>query len=134
MSNIIRIKHVMQKEVDMVQGMATIQQALENMKYPHNQAMIVEKRHDDDEYGMLLVSDIARQVLARDRAPERVNVYEVMVKPVVSVDPEMDIRYCARLLDRFQLTRVPVIEQSKVCGMISFTDLVFSGMRIPRRG
>ena len=29
---------------------------------------------------MLLFSDIAKQVIAKDRAPERVNVYEIMAK------------------------------------------------------
>ncbi|MFT5111170.1 MAG: CBS domain-containing protein [Parasphingorhabdus sp.] len=127
--NVIRVRSVMQPDVDIVEGMATIRQALDSMAHSSNQAMIVRKRHADDEFGMLLISDIARKVLAKDRAPERVNVYEVMVKPVISVDPEMDIRYCARLLDRFQLTRVPVIEAGEVVGFVSFTDLVFAGMR-----
>ena len=50
-----------------------------------------------DEYGMVLLSDIAKQVLAKDRSPKRVNIYEIMAKPVLSVQPDMDIRYCARM-------------------------------------
>ena len=73
-------------------------------------ALIVDKRHDDDEYGIVLLSDIAREVMARDKAPDRVNVYEIMSKPVVCVDPKMDIRYCARMFDRFGLSRAPVVE------------------------
>jgi CBS domain-containing protein len=77
---------------------------------------------------MVLISDIARKVLAKDKAPERVNVYEVMAKPVISVDPDMDIRYCARLFDRFHLSRCPVVENGKVIGIISFTDMVLRGL------
>jgi CBS domain-containing protein len=77
---------------------------------------------------MLLISDIARKVLAADRAPERVNVYEVMAKPVVTVDPDMDIRYCARLFDRFGLSRCPVVDGGRVVGIISFTDMVLRGL------
>ena len=124
----VRVKEVMKRNVDLVDGMATIRQVLDSMRYPENKAMIVAKRHANDEFGILLLSDIARKLLARDRSPERVNVYEVMQKPVISVDPEMDIRYCARLLDRFELSRVPVIDRNEVLGIVSFTDLVLRGL------
>ena len=41
----------------------------------------------------------------------------------------MNIRYCARLLERFELTRAPVIENNEVVGVVSFTELVMGGMR-----
>lgn len=125
---VIRVRHVMKSQFDMVDGMSTVRDALVRMKHVDTKCLIVDKRHDDDEYGMLLISDIARKVLAVDRAPERVNVYEVMAKPVIAVDPEMDIRYCARLFDRFSLSRAPVVERGKVIGIISFTDMVLRGL------
>ena len=85
---------------------------------------MIDKRHDDDEYGMVLLSDIARNVLAKDKSPDRMNVYEIMTKPVLPVDPDMDIRYCARYFDRFGLSRAPVIEGGKVIGIVSYTDMV----------
>ena len=97
------------------------------MKHIDAKCLIVDKRHEDDEYGILLISDIARKVLAKDLSPDRVNVYEVMAKPVAFVDPQMDIRYCARFLDDFKLSRVPVIDNRKVVGIVSFTDLILKG-------
>jgi predicted transcriptional regulator len=126
---IVRVRDVMQKEYDVVDGMLTIKDALKAMQHPDNKCMIVEKRHEDDEFGLLLISDVARMVLAQDRAADRVNVYEVMQKPVIAVDPNMNIRYCARLLDRFSITRTPVIENDKVVGIVGFTDLVMIGVR-----
>ena len=123
----IRVKDVMKTEFDMVEGMDLIIDAVRKMKYVENKCLIVNKRHQDDEYGILLLSDVARKVLAKDLSPERVNVYEIMAKPVLSVDPEMDIRYCARLFDRFDLSRAPVLENQKVIGIVSFTDLVMKG-------
>jgi CBS domain-containing protein len=125
---VIRARDVMKPQFDMVDGMATVRDALKTMKHVDTKCLIVNKRHDDDEYGMVLISDIARKVLAKDKAPERVNVYEVMAKPVISVDPDMDIRYCARLFDRFHLSRCPVVENGKVIGIISFTDMVLRGL------
>ena len=125
---VIRVRDVMKNQVDMVDGLTTVTDALRKMRHIENKALIVDKRHDDDEYGIVLLSDIARQVLARDRAPDRVNVYEIISKPVVSVDSAMDIRYCARLFDKFGLTRAPVMEDGKIIGMVSYTDMVMKGL------
>ena len=125
---VVRVHHVMKHEFDTIDGMATIADALRRMKHVETKCLVVDKRDDDDEYGILLISDIARQVLGQDRSPGRVNVYEVMAKPVISIDPEMDIRYCARLFTRFQLSRAPVVESGKVVGIVSMTDLVLKGL------
>jgi signal-transduction protein with cAMP-binding, CBS, and nucleotidyltransferase domain len=125
---LIRVREVMKPDIDIVQGMMTVKEALATMKHIETKALIVDKRHDDDEYGVVMLSDIAKYVLATDRAPERVNVYEVMSKPVICIDPEMDIRYCARLFEKFGLSRAPVVEHRKVIGIVSFTDMVLHGM------
>ena len=125
---IVRVRDVMRVEFDVMDGMMTVEDALREMKYPDNKAIIIRKRHRDDEFGMLLLTDVAREVLAQDRAPERVNIYEIMTKPVVPLDPNMDIRYCARLFEAFNLTRTLVIENDEVIGVVAFTDLVLRGM------
>ncbi len=125
---VVRVRDVMKSQFDLVDGMMTVQDVLIKMKHVDTKCVIVDKRHDDDEYGILLIADIAKEVLAKDRAPERVNVYEVMSKPVVTVDGGMDIRYCARLFDKFGLSRAPVLENGKVIGIVSFTDMVLQGM------
>lgn len=125
----IRVSEVMKRQFDMVDGMATVRDAIATMKHVETKCLIVDKRHEDDEYGMLLISDIGRKVLAKDRSPERINVYEIMAKPVISVAPDMDIRYCARLFDRFDLSRCPVVEHGgRVVGIVSYTDLVLRGL------
>ena len=126
--NKITVRDVMKTSFDVVDGMTTVSEALKRMKHIETKTLIVDKRNEHDEYGVVLISDIAKQVLAKDRAPDRVNVYEVMAKPAISVDPNMDIRYCARLFENFGLSRAPVIECGKMVGIISFTDMVLRGM------
>ena len=125
---VIRVRDVMKVNVDVVDGLTTVRDALLTMRHVDTKSLLVDKRHADDEYGIVLLSDIARQVLARDRAPERVNIYEIMSKPVITVDPQMDIRYCARMFDKFGLSRAPVVDNGKLVGMISYTDMVLQGM------
>jgi len=127
-NKLVRVQDVMKKEFDRVDGLITVAEALRQMQHPEVRALIVNKRHADDEYGMLFLMDIARQILAKDRSPERVNVYEIMVKPVLTISPKMDIRYCARLFDHFNVLRAPVIENDEVIGIVGFSDIVLRGM------
>jgi CBS domain-containing protein len=127
--NIIRVEDVMTPNFDLVDGMDTVAEVLRKSQHPESKCFIVDTRHEDDEYGIVLLSDIAKLVLARDKSPERVNIYEIMSKPVVSVDPKMDIRYCARLFENLGLGRAPVLDGGKVVGIVGYTDIVLHGIR-----
>ena len=127
-SGLIRVKDIMKTDFGTIDGVATVADALIKMKTLKTAVLIVNKRNEDDEYGMLTSGDIARHVLAKDRAPDRVNVYEIMSKPVISVHPDMDIRYCSRLFANYNLVRAPVLENNKVVGMVSPNSLVLDGL------
>ena len=125
---VIRVRDVMKTDVDIMDGMRTVTEAMAAMKFPDTRTIIVDKRHDDDEYGVVMFRDLAKRVLARDLSPSRVNIYEIMSKPVLSVSPDMDIRYCTRLFDRFGLSRAPVLENHNIIGLVSYTDIVLKGL------
>jgi predicted transcriptional regulator len=118
----------MRTNVTEVDGTLDVLSALKIMKKVGATSLIVKRRDAADEHGLLLFSDIAKRVIAEDRAPERVNVYEVMAKPVLSVRPEMQIRYCARLFDNFGISHAPVVENDKVVGIVSYYLLVLQGI------
>ena len=126
---IVRVRDVMKTEFDVVDGLATVADALRGMKHIETKALIVRKRNDDDEYGIVELEDIATAVLARNRSPQRVNVYEIMNKPLICIDPNMDIRYCARLFERHHLNRAAVLHNREVIGIVSYADIVIKGMK-----
>ena len=125
---VIRVKDVMKTDFGTIDGIATVDEALKKMKTLKTAVLVVNKRHEDDEYGLITSGDIARHVLAKDRAPDRVNVYEIMTKPVISVHPDMDIRYCSRLFADYNLVRAPVIDNRTVIGIVSPNSLVLDGL------
>ena len=124
----VSVRKAMRTDVHHIDGRKNVLDALRLMRDGKATSLIVEKRTDKDEYGMLTLTDVALQVIARDRAPERVNVFEIMTKPVVSVHPDMDVRYCARLFERIGIRRAPVIEDGKVVGIISYYNLVLEAL------
>ena len=126
---VIRVRDVMKHEFDMVDGLATVRQALEMMKHVETKCLIVSKRHEDDEFGIVVIADIAREVLAKNRSPDRISIYEVMNKPALTISPDMDIRYASRLFGRLGLSRAPVVDaDGDVTGIVSFTDMVLKGL------
>lgn len=130
---IVTVRECMNTRFDVLDEMQTIREALTCLQNPENKCAIVQKRDEHDEYGLLSLADVGRQVLAQGRSPDRVNVYEVAQKPVISVHADMDVRYCARLFERHRLPRAPVVEQNgstgvEVIGIVAFTHLVMRGM------
>ena len=115
-------------DITEVDGTMDVLSALKIMKKVGATSLIVKRRDEKDEHGLLLFSDIAKEVIAKDRAPERVNVYEVMAKPVLSVRPDMQIRYCARLFDNFGISHATVVENDKIVGIVSYYLLVLQGL------
>ena len=126
----VTVREIMRENVTFVDGRTDVMEAMRVMKRVGATSLIVERRHDNDEYGMVLFSDIAKEVIAKDRAPERVNVYEIMAKPVISVRPEMNVRYCARLFERCGISHAPVIEDDKVIGIVSYYLLVLGALNL----
>ena len=125
---IIRVQDIMRTHFGRIDRREKIRMALSMMQDSNARALLVNKRDEDDELGILVLADIAKQVLARDKSPDRVNVYEIMSKPVIQVTPSMNIRYCARLFDRFGLERAPVVENGEILGIVSYHVLVLRGL------
>lgn len=125
---IVKSRDVMTQKFIRMDGMQTIRAAIDAMKQNNCDVIIVNKRDQHDAFGILVLSDIAKRVIAKDRSPDRVNIYEIMAKPVVAVSPQMDVRYCARLFESFGLSYTPVIENEELLGLIGYKELVLQNL------
>ena len=121
----IRVVDLMGTEVHTIDGLATAAEAMATMKRLHISSLVVNRRHDDDELGVITVTDLAREVITRDRAPDRVNVYEIMSKPALTVRSDMLARYAVRLLVQFGVSRALVVDADGTPeGLVTLRDLV----------
>ena len=73
--------------------------------------------------GVLTDRDLVTRCLASGKEPKNTKVREVMSAPVVSASAEMDTAVAAHLMGRQQVRRLPVVENGKLCGMVSLGDM-----------
>jgi CBS domain-containing protein len=116
-------REIMTQEVATICGSATVAQAAKLMRLKNLHSLVVERRHDQDAYGLLTDQAIANQVIAYGKDPKTVRVYELMTKPCVVVNPDLLVEYVARLFTQTGVDRAPVI-QGELLGIISITDLI----------
>ena len=123
-----RVEDVMTADVHSIDGLATVAEAMALMQRYGVSSLAVNRRDETDEVGMVVVSDIARNVIAPNRSPERVDVYEIMSKPVVTLPSDMLARYAVRLLVRFDISRAIVVDSDRnPVGIVTLRDLVMGG-------
>ena len=121
----MRVRDLMSEELFTIDGLATVSEAMALMKRHRVGSLVVTRRNEDDELGLIAVGDIARRVIAEDRSPDRVNVYEIMSKPLLTLPEDMLAKYASRLLARFDLSRAVVVDQQRnALGMVTLRDLI----------
>ncbi len=79
--------------------------------------------HDGKMCGLLTDRDIVTRCLAAGRSPSTTKVADVMTSKVIAARPDMDTNLAASLMGREQIRRLPVMENGKLCGMVSLGDL-----------
>ncbi len=122
---VLRVFDVMGTQLHTINGLATVAEAMASMKQYQISSLVVNRRNDDDEPGVVTVSDIAREVISLNRAPERVSVYEIMSKPALTVRSGMLARYAVRLLTQFRVSRALVVDdEGTPLGLVTLRDLV----------
>lgn len=122
---IVTVADVMSRGVIIVDRTSTVHDAVELMRQNGTSSVIVDRRDPTDEYGILVVSDIAAEVLGKNLSPERVNVYEIMTKPVLTLPAEMNIVYAVRMLTSFKVSRALVIDHERnALGIVTLRDMV----------
>ena len=121
----VRVGDTMTPSPRSIDGLAKTSDAIAIMRSESVSSLVIEKRHEGDEYGIVVMHDIAEKVIGADKSPDRVSVYEIMSKPVVTVDAGMDIKYAIRLLTRLGLSRALVMDEGKLVGIATLRDMVF---------
>lgn len=79
--------------------------------------------YDGKVCGLVTDRDLVTRCLASGRSPAATPVREVMTSQVVAAKPDMDTAVAAHLMGQRQIRRLPVMENGKLCGMVTIGDL-----------
>ena len=122
------VRDVMTTELHAIDGLATIEEAMRELRRHGVSSLVVARRDASDEVGLLDVAGVAA-VVAGNQPVERVSVYEAMTKPVVTLPPGMLARYAVRLLASLGLSRAVVVDDARdAIGMVTLRDLVLASL------
>ncbi len=80
--------------------------------------------------GMVTDRDLVIRCMASGRNAEMTKVRDVMSTRVVSAAPDLDADAAARLMGNAQVRRLPVVENGRLCGMLSIGDLARRGENV----
>lgn len=117
-------REIMDPKMVFIDGLATAKEAVDTMRQEKVDSLIVNKRTDKDAYGIVRINDLINGVIIPDRTSMEVNVYEIMVKPVLTIPADMDVRFVASLFMRLNLWEAPVEERGELLGMISLSTII----------
>jgi CBS domain-containing protein len=119
----MKAEDIMTTEVFTIQGSATVAEAVKLMKEKGLRTLIVEPRSKTDPYGIVTETDIVYKVASYGHDPKQMHIYEIMTKPCIVVNPELEIEYVARLFAQSRIRCAPVIHNS-LLGVISVSDIL----------
>lgn len=117
----MKVRDVMTHQVIPVGAKETVAVAARSLTHYNIGALPV--MHNGDLCGMLTDRDIVTRCLAANRDPNKTTVEQIMTRDVHGTRPDMDIGVAAHLMGRLQVRRLPVMEDGKLCGMVSLGDL-----------
>jgi len=120
---VVKAGDVMTKDVVYIDGNATVEEAVKTMLEKKVSALIVNRRNEDDAFGIVTRKDIVNKIVAYGKNPKDVKVHEIMTKPLITVSPGLSVEYCARLFAKTGIRRAPVFDGKKIVGILSNSDI-----------
>ena len=122
----MKVRDVMTSPVIHIQADETVEVAARTLTR-HNIGALPVCDGDGQVCGVVTDRDLVTRCLAANRSPAKTTVREVMTGQVLSVQPDMETGVAAHLMGRQQVRRLPVMENGKLCGLISLGDLANHG-------
>lgn len=117
------VADIMTTSVVTIAGADTVLRAIHLMRDRGVRSLIVDRRHNQDAYGIVTETDIVRKVAAYGKAPGNIRVFEIMTKPCVTVNPDLQVEHLARLFTNFDLRVAPVVTD-RLLGIVSVSDIL----------
>ena len=122
LSLILKVEDVMVEGVITIDHDATVMKAVKLMNENEIGCLIVMRR--GRAVGIITERDLLKRVIGKSKNPKKTRVREIMTKPLIGGQPNMDLEEATRLMFKMKIKKLPVVESNgKLAGLITLTDV-----------
>jgi CBS domain-containing protein len=117
----LKVEDVMVKEVITVDEQSIVKEAVDIMNKFEIGCLIVTKNGKAG--GILTERDLLKRIVGEARDPAKTRVVDVMSKPLIVVEPDMEMEEAAKLMFKLKIKKLPVVQEGQLLGLVTLTDL-----------
>jgi CBS domain-containing protein len=114
---------VMTKYVFYIDGDKSVAEAIRLMRAERLSSLVVNGKTPDDAWGIMTRKDVVIKIVAPNKDPKKVKVFEIMSKPLITISPDLSVKDCAQLMQTKGIRRVAVFDGKAIVGLLSNTDI-----------
>jgi CBS domain-containing protein len=123
MATIVIVRDIMSKNVKVVRPDTSIQEVVATMnKFNIGSIIVVQGERP---VGIITERDILKRQVEPCLAPETLTARHIMSSPVITINEDVSIEEAATLMAKKRAKRLPVMNNGKLVGIITYTDIVF---------
>lgn len=117
----LKIEDIMVKEVITIDENSTVKEAADIMNRFEIGCLIVTD--NGKAVGIVTERDLLKRVISQAKNSRRTKVSVVMSRPIIVVEPEMDLEEAAKLMFKLKIKKLPVVENGHLEGLVTLSDL-----------
>ena len=120
----LKVKDVMVEDVITIGAEVPVREAVKRMNRHEIGCLVVVK--DRKPIGIVTERDMLKRVLLTNRDSRAVEVSEIMSKPLVVMEPKMNIGDAVKLMFEHKIKKLPVVQRGRLVGLVTLTDIINS--------
>ncbi|GHG71066.1 hypothetical protein GCM10010919_22060 [Alishewanella longhuensis] len=118
------VQDLMVTQVITISPFSSLREALSLMKKHNIKSLVVDRQNEHDAYGLITYTNVLKTIIAEEGDIDLINVYDVCVKPAITVSPKLAVKHAAAMMSQHRLKRLLVTSDNQLVGLLAMDDLV----------
>jgi len=123
MASLVTVRDIMSKDVKVVRPDTTAQEVVATMsKFDISSIIVVQSERP---VGIITLRDVLTKMVVQCLAPRALTARQIMSSPLLTINESATVEEAARLMAQKKVKTLPVMDNDKLVGVLTFTDIVF---------
>ena len=123
MASLVLVRDIMSKNVKVVRPDTSAQEVVATMtKFDISSIIVVQSERP---VGIITLRDVVAKIVVQCLAPRALTARQIMTSPLVTISESATVEEAARLMAQKKVKTLPVMDNDKLAGVLTFTDIVF---------